>query len=743
MFFRENVLPFLVVFIILFCDQAKSQNFCFLDARSKSLSGISSTLTNSAYVFLQNPANLALFRRPIFSINVNQLFEYDQAAVTDYIPRIGGVGLAIGQSYNNDQVDYASIGWGRTINNSFNVGVSGVFYRKNDMISPEWQFGLSYYPSSIFNENYNELSQLDRFGFAAVLQNTSFQSKKYGPPVQFNLGVRYRTTIEILEIFAESQFRKNNSAFILASELHTSSYITFRSGFSNFDANHFLFGMGVHLNNFNLNFVYERYLEQIQFSCTIQFGDSPFNKARDFFEKGRLQLNQNNIENALNDFYKAIIYNPENESYQQMYSNVKSTYDQLLAEANQKVLEAQEYENNGQILAALVRYLDISEQYPKNDFAKNKIVLLKPVALYQMVEVKREAIKTYEDGDYVNAKKIFNVLNKVNPQDITIKKYKLLTDKAIQEQAEDRFYRGLGYFSQKNFKNAKREFDIVFRLKPDFPEIDIYLNDVQNNINSNQKAIDSLLVIANENRNSKDFKKLIDIYNSILDRDPSNQEAFDAKEEILPKAATYISDIFSRAQTEFRKKNYIRTEFLCSEMLRIEPDDEKAKGLLIRSRQSRLDYAQELWQQGDEVLKNKKYNNAKDLFLKAIQNNSSKAQYVQSLRLAEEKLAAQIKYQTANELLNDSQFNQAEKIISELLEKYPDEKQYLDLLYTFQQRKSLVVTSLLQGGIRLYSQNKLEDALKKFDKLLEIDKENQIGNDYKIRIQEKILALKK
>jgi tetratricopeptide (TPR) repeat protein len=251
------------------------------------------------------------------------------------------------------------------------------------------------------------------------------------------------------------------------------------------------------------------------------------------------------------------------------------------------------------------------------------------------------------------------------------------------------------------------------------------------------------LVIANENRNSKDFKKLIDIYNSILDIDPSNQDALNAKEEIIPKAATYISDIFSRAQTEFRNKNYIRTELLCSEVLRIEPDDENAKRLLIRSEQLRLDYAQQLWQQGDEALKNKEYNNAKDLFLKAIQNNSSKAQYAQSLQQAEEKLAAQKKYQTANELVNESQFNQAEKLISELLEKYPGEKQYLDLLATFQQKKSRMVTFLLQDGIRLYSQDKLEDALKKFDELLKIDKENQIGNDYKTRIQEKILALKK
>lgn len=744
-----HVMKFYCRFIFLFLSllsffprPAEAQQFFFLDARAKALAGVSATLKNSAYAFLNNPAHLTENRRALFSINVDQLFQYDQIAVSDYFPQIGGLGLAIGRLHTGEETDFIGFGIGREIYSGILIGIGNITYAKKSDAATEWELGVSFSPSSPRLDS-RSVTGLSRFNFSATFQHITLSKKRFGPPLQFTLAGRYRAINRMLDLYVENHFRTKNNDFITAAELHTSEFITLRSGIANFNKNQFLFGFGINLSGFNLDFVYEKYQKQIQFSGNIQFGESVITRADRYYQRGLAQIKQNNLAEALSQFRKALIFKPDDEKIATTYSDVKLLYEKKQEKLYRNLQEAQQYEKDGEPLAALLRYLDIARQYPANEEVRLKVAMLKPATLYQFNEYKKTAIEIYQQGRLKQAQKIFQRLALVDDQDSTIQKYSRLIEKEIRQQAEEYFVRGFGYWGQKKYRAARRDFELVYELQPDYPKIKYFLEDAKKQIQLTQTAIDSLLLIAKEKEKLKQYTEAISVYGKILNIDPENGVARNALNDIRPKVESYIAGLFDRANKSFNAGEYFNTEALCRNILRIDPEKTAARELRNRSREKRRSRADELWQQGLKYSADDKYKLAGDLFREAIRLNGKQDKYVKALREAKLKAEKKSNWLEVNRLLESNQFVAAEKLIDELLLKYPDNLTYQEFRKKIRLKHERYATMLLQEGIRLYSQEKYQEAVKKFDQLLKINPQNQTAQEYRKRIKEKIQALKK
>ena len=661
---KSTKLLFLFFIVLVFnTEEGKSQNLHFSDARSIGLAGISTTVTNSAYTFLSNPANLALIRRPIFSININNLFEYDQAALSDHFPSIGALGLVIGRLNSMNSVDYAGIGWGKASFSGLNVGMSSIVYHKEEELAVEWQLGISYFPSRINGGNSHLLSALRKFDFAATLQNSSLSPKKFGPPLQFNFGMRYYAIPEFAVIYLENQFRKNSNNFISAFELHTSQFMTLRSGISNFDKNRLLFGFGVHLNNFNLDFVYQRYLGKFQFSTTILFGESPLIRASKYYDAGIEYLKRKKMRTALTNFRYASFYNPENMSYKKMYSYLQKLERELFEQEKQLLNNARGFESRGEILAGLLRYIDIAEKFPENEQVRRKIEFLKPAVRPQMAEVKTTALDLFNNGNFTDAGKIFDRISKIDLNDTMIIKYQKMIEDSIDQKFMNYLHRGLGYLIDENLYSAKTNLELAFNLKPNNPEIKTYLNDVQSQIKLNRSKIDSLWNLALKHESADDFVKAIENYNLILKFDDRDEKTINRIAAIKLKVNSQIGSLLSQAQFAFDASDFQKAETICRNILRIYPDENKAKAILRKSKRSRIKLAEELFQKGEKYLEEQKFAQAIVSYLRAISLDKTKERYQNSFRLAESELDAQIKFRNATEHINKNNMLEAEKVI--------------------------------------------------------------------------------
>lgn len=726
----------------LFPLPANAQQFFFLDARAKALGGVSATLKNAAYAFLNNPANLAENRRALFSINVDRLFQYDQTAVSDYFPQIGGLGFAIGRLHTGEETDFIGFGIGREIYSGIRIGIGNITYAKKSDAASEWELGVSFSPTAQ-RLNSQSVTSLFRFDFSATFQHITLSKKRFGPPLQFTLAIRYRAINRMLDMYVENQFRTKNNDFITAAELHASEFITLRSGISNFDKNDFLFGVGVNLSGFNLDFVYEKYQKQIQFSGNIQFGESVITRADRCYRRGLALIKQNKLVEALSQFRKSLIFTPENEKIAKTYADIKLLYEKRQEKLSRYLQEAQQYEQNGEPLAALLRYIDIAQQYPVNQEVRFKIAMLKPATRVQFEEYKKTAVGIYKKGRLKQAQKIFQRLALVNDRDSTIQKYSRLIETEIRQQAEEYFVRGFGYWGQKKYRAARRDFELVYDLQPDYPKIQYFLDDVKKQIQLTQGAIDSLLLIAKEKEKLKQYTGAISAYGKILNIDPENSAARNALSDIHPKVESYLAGLSDQANKSFKAGEYFNTEALCRKILRIDPEKTAARELRIRSREKRKSRADDLWQQGLKVYADKKYKAAINLFQAAIRLNGRQDKYVKALQEAKLKADTKSKWLTVNRLLESNQYVAAEKLIDELLLKYPQNRTYQESRQKIKLKHRRYATMLLQEGIRLYSQEKYQEAVKKFEQLLKINPQNRTAQEYRKRIIEKMQALKK
>jgi len=740
---RTQLWLLLSIFGIIECAQAQTDLFTFYDARSKALSGAASILTNSAYVFLWNPANLSEIYRPIFSINVNQLFTYDQAAIASLLPGVGNVGLAIGRLPNLIKTDYVAVAWSKKVSSSLNIGLTNLILNRNEKIAMEWQFGIAYSVKSGRKDEQTETHLHRRLDLAAVLKNASITPKCYGQPLELAVGMHYLVFPGIFDFYAEGQFNKKQNHFISAVELNASQYITFRSGIADLDQHHWLFGCGLHLGTFNLDFVYQRYLKQIEFSSTIQFGEPPLDRAESYYQKGLEQLKENRLKSALRQFRQAVAFAPENDSYRQIYSSTKNRHNDLRKQEKQSFDEAQQYEKKGEVVAALLRYTDILAGSPTNSEVLAKIQLLKPRARFQLSKIKATAIDFYERGELITARKIFDRIKIIDPQDSVIQRYLRLVEEQQKKQAEEHFYRGLGYYSQKNFLAAEREFELANELSPDYGEIETYLKAVQDQKQLNKKQVDSLLFEAAGQAAKGNVNNAIDNYSSILELDAQNKEARLALSELKPRVEAHINELHAQAQAAVQNQNYYRAEAIYRDILLLRPNDDKTMQLLRKSRQSRTELAKSFYQKGERAMQRQLDDEALQYYRRAVELDRNEDQYATASQRVEKRLELKKKWQAANKAFQDNNFVLAESLTLELLNRDPNVPEYLDFLAQVRTAKARYGTFLLQNGIHLYSQEKYDEAIRTFDQLLEIDQENQTAQEYKKRIQEKIRALEK
>ena len=242
----------------------------------------------------------------------------------------------------------------------------------------------------------------------------------------------------------------------------------------------------------------------------------------------------------------------------------------------------------------------------------------KPATRVQFEEYKKTAVGIYKKGRLKQAQKIFQRLALVNDRDSTIQKYSRLIETEIRQQAEEYFVRGFGYWGQKKYRAARRDFELVYDLQPDYPKIQYFLDDVKKQIQLTQGAIDSLLLIAKEKEKLKQYTGAISAYGKILNIDPENSAARNALSDIHPKVESYLAGLSDQANKSFKAGEYFNTEALCRKILRIDPEKTAARELRIRSREKRKSRADDLWQQGLKVYADKKYKAAINLLTNKI-----------------------------------------------------------------------------------------------------------------------------
>jgi hypothetical protein len=659
------------------------------------------------------------------------------------MPGLGGIGLVLGRLPGDVSTDYAGIGWGRSYFSGFSVGLATFVLKRDERLAPELTIGISYFPLKRAGERIIQGIPIywDRIGLAAALQNMVLTKTRLGLPLQFNAGMSYEAIPHLFRSYTELQFSKNRNDFILGLETNYFLSTVLRTGIVNFQSEQWLAGFGVRLGSLQLDVVYERFQKRIQFSSIIKFGESPSARAARHYREGRGLLEAKQIGPALSHFRDAAAYEPENGKYQESFQLVKQRYGELKLKEQKLMEQALESEKKGEKLTAFLLFHDVLDEFPRNELAGRKVALLKSRVSQDLEKVKSKVVELYGEENFLT---VNNVLDRVYPWfsgDTLLQNYKHRTDEKLKELAEDSFVRGLGYFSQKDLYAAEREFRMARQYSPSFSEIDLYLADVRGRIQARDKEIESLLAEAGKKDELQQYKQATELYGAVLRLDPNNEEARKAIEMLNPRMAAQLSTLFGRAEDAFEKRNFKTAESLCTEILRSNPDNAKARRLLSRSRSARLGLAARYAALGDSALDVEDNRFALEYYTKARDLNPRAVEYKSALERIAENIDWNQKWQEAQSSLARSDFNRAEQLASQLVSMKPERQDIIDFIDQVKTAKDQHITLLLQEGIHFYSEKQYAQAMNKFDELLKIDPNNQTASEYRKRSEEKKRAL--
>jgi len=717
-------------------------NFTFFDARSKSLGGLSSTLTQSAYSFLWNPANLSFTRQPSFSLNVNESFFYSKAAIADFIPGIGSVGFTIGRIPGTIPIDYAGVGLAKSYSSGLRIGFSSMIFDRERYYSPHINVGISYFPFKKVGERiFGGPIYWDRIGLSAAIQNMVISKNRFGIPLQANFGISYVITPSFFQTFSELQFTKNRSDYIQGIEIKSFKSTILRTGIANFDSNRWLYGVGVILGSLQLDIFYERFKEKIQFSANVKFGETPAVRAKKNYEQGMNSLGKKEVANAYLHFRNSIAYQPEDRTYQRTFKIVEDKYNSLVREEQRMLRSALEYERNGEKLLALIQYDNIKAQFPNNEIAKRKFNILRSSASNELNPVRKRINELLEQSDFVNANRVLSRIHHLFPNDTLISHSKQMTEDTLKYLAEKESLMAHGYYSQKKYRSALSKFENVKRYDPQYPSIDENLKDVRNRIQNKQSQIDSLVKIASQFETNGNYLEAVNKYGMVLQLDLENPVATQAVYQLKPQFDRHLNDLLKRAQSANKDQNFKLSESLCNEILNLKKDYLPAKILIRKNRNERVELGKKFESLGDVAYNEGDDSTALKHYLKARGFNPGNSMFLNAVTRTRLRMDRNRKWLQAKKALADKQYNKAEELSSQLLSDEPERKEITTLLSTIQTAKNRQITILLQKGIQQYSQKQYQAAADTFDELIKLDQTHQTAKEYRRRTLVIITAL--
>ena len=730
---RKGILIFGLTGFLLAGEKAGAQTG-LADARVRGLCGISAPLSGSPAAFLWNPANLASLRQPAFGMNLDRVFAYNLAAISDYRPPFGAVGAAAARgSLSGRPADYLGFGWARTTGRGFAWGAAAIFSQQGQERRGEAALGLRVKPAVLAGKAAS--SRLTLFSSVTGLGR--------GRNARLRLASRWFFLQQRVTWFSEWEISRRESFLRNGLELFLTPFLVARAGIRDLDWKSAGWGIGIYFRNIRLDLAYNRDEKRLQVTHVILFGDPPGQRAEHYYRQGLSLLKKREFLKAQEKFRYALFYRPDDSEYRLVLQKVRHFIEARRSQERELERQALNLENRGRFLAAYLKYHDLAEEFPRNQTAPVKMQMLQSLARYELNLVKGKLGEFFQKGEYLTLRKMLDRISTVSPQDTTLQRYSRLVDRKLRELGEKHYYTGLGYLSQKRFRDAERELQQAARYDPALPRVQEYLGAVRKQLVRIAAQTDSLKKRAQLAERRAEYARAARLYLSILQLDPADSASKAALKRLNPLIQARIEDLLNRAGKALKSDRLALAEELARQAVRLSGGQKQARQMLKQIAVRKKKRAAEWALEGRQALQAGHTQQAVTLFRRALKYDPDNKALADQMKKARLRLDREQRWLQAQAAFEANDFDQAERIVVDLLAERPDRKEYRDFLQKIRVSKSRYVTFLLQNGIHLYSQEKYAEAIRTFDRLLAVDPANQTAREYKKRTEEKIRALER
>jgi len=750
---KKRIYSLLFIWLIIYTCLHAQQDLISFSPGAKSI-GLGRTGVIDVYdpsALYWNPASLGFINKYQTLFSIHQPFHLNYSAYSHFIPRVGSLAMSMAQTDMGETgIEIYSAGWGKKINDYFYAGfaINDVILDSENWVTGGVGFLVKPETSAYYQNNHSSLPGflgspliLDRLTMGVSIQNIPLTDTYYDHVTR--IGASYTFTRDGFKLMFAQHIKRGNDSSHLGLIIPLQQNLQFFAGIRDYLFNKTALGAEISLNNIDLHFVYDYDVKRILFSTAIRLGSSGSTLAEQEYSQAQKKYTEGDQLKALYYSKRALEYDTGHKKAAEMVTNLEPVIKQnkkkikLLLQAG-RILESREY-----YISAATQYMQVLKLDPDNKTAQIALNRISPRVNIHTENRYNLGVTSFENNDLVGAKNIFESILLVRPDHTASKQYLAKINDLLFTQAENHFFTGLGYYSQRKLADAEKEFQNALEIVPAYTEAKEYLDRIAEDKINNLKLVIKLLEEGQDFEAKKSWFQAREKYRQVLEIDPVHSEAQNKLAEMDVLLADYVNEQVSKGESLYNSGQENAAQNIFTNVLRIQPGNAKAARYmsLIAEKSSGkstryFENAQNLYNQGnwkaslaavDSSLKiNPRFNDAVQL----------KNKLLKTLNVEEMLENAKNEYAKEN-------YTEAMERFNQILEKDQQNTQALNYLEQCQKKLAEKVDEYFNKGLELYSRENYRLAIQYWQKALEINPSHKGSIEYSKRATERIKALER
>lgn len=722
------------------------------NAQSIAIGGSSVALAYDPAACYWNPASIAFLSTNRVLLNIDNESFLNYVGLTKFFPPSAALGVAIFRSNSGDQqYDLATIAMGYKLIPFLSMGMN-LNYSKtmHNKIYTSAGFGLFFksLPDYQASYSYNSLwswlrskQMSEKFSFGISLHNISLNENKKNHELRIAAAIKPHHSGPLVH-FAYHAIPNDYSLHVGAIS-SLSKHLDLLVGVRDLNINNFTAGTGIKFAPLEIDMCYDFKSTKIDFSLILRLGEEKDVLFRKYKEIGDQHIKENNFSQALNAYQKALAYDPANGDVSYLISILNKESNETSQTVDSLLSNGDSFEKKGWFINAFITYQKILTIDQYNKKARSRLKELNSEITSYLDKIFLQGVSYYKGQDLKSAKIIFDNIILVNKEHPGAKTYLAKIDSIISNHANEHFYRGLGYFNQKNLQRAEQEFKDALLIDPEHQQAKEYLDRTEREIKNNNRLIDQYLGEAKKYEQEQKYLSASLSYRKILEIDRNHQYARSRLAYLDNYIKNEVDEKFKRAKLLYERMNYSGAITILREILSIDPDHSPSKNYLRRANQKLLNLAEQHYLRAQSFYNQKNW----DVVLQecnltlAMNPDHLAAKELQQMALSNISIDKLIErganYYERGDLLN------ARSVFRQVLNKEANNLSATNYLNRIDTDLKNRVEELFNMGMVKYAEGNYEEAILEWEKILVIDSEHKSAKEYIQKAQERIEALKR
>ncbi|MFQ5639450.1 MAG: tetratricopeptide repeat protein [bacterium] len=699
-----------------------------------------------------NPALLTGLHDRSLLISINKAFSFDYVGFTQFVPLYGTLGAAVSRVETpTETVDRGTIAWGRKLARRFSVGANVNIQKHRNLWFADGGVGFLIGNAQVGTLDnhwraYDRSRLLDRWNFGLTIMHIPLSDKLFEPSAQF--GMSYLIPALGLLFNSGYDINKSGDTSHLGAGFEFNRNITVFTGIEDIDVENWGIGMSYTHDNFIFNFSYYRQLSRILLTLSARISPAPVELAFPHYRRASNNFKAKKFKTAARQYRQFLSYEIRSAQSDTAFHRVQALNKKL---ARDKIMVDSLYVMTSRILAqGSTQYLraavilgKILEMDPDNLKAKAKLASLQNHIDKFVKRSLADGIYEFQTEHYFKSKGAFNRVLLFDQDHRVALRYKARIDTILTDLGEEYFYRGVGYFRQKNYKWAKEEFVRALKYSPSHKEARSYLQRTLQRVDESRRVVADLIqegqVLERRNRYSAAVNK----YLEVLKIDEDNELVKSRLAVLRPKIEKFVSRKYNEGLRYLRAHEYSRAQNAFQTVLSIDPRHRNAKRQLIELRNEKKQKVTGLMSQAETAFQNEQWRTALEMYSQVLQLNSKNNKAMTGKAEAQKKLEINQLLQQGRSHFNQENFKEAEKVFLRILSLDPSHRVAKIELDATKTKIDELVEQYFSDGINLYTLDRYQDAIALWNKALKLKPDHKGSIDYKKQATDRLEALKK